>query len=366
MPKKDLFVTLSDRNYLEQAKQLFSSLYFNAGWRGDYMLLAHDVPDEDLVWFHQKGILIRHCRPLFNGTPGGMNAVLTSKFYLFLPEFKKWRTIIYSDADATVRASLDELCAMEGFYSVPDTSKCLKRQVVSRSTIKKRSLDPSSCRRKIMDMCKKYDLRKPGFCAGFFVFDPDTLIQGKNIFQGLCETLRECAQISEYGDQLAFNLYFYHSWKKLPIVYNFQAMGKNNIWWIPSQEVRAIIVHFVTSDKPWISKNYFYTEWIANLKRADRIDLTRIPSAEKIWSRNSICESDKLLNEIFSSKLKYVRKGLDWFLGQMGLFLRALNKRLYVNLTVFKKRMNLDRTFSTGLYVVPERLLKKLRDSLPS
>ena len=32
--KKNLLVTLADNNYIDQAKQVFSSVYFNAGWSG--------------------------------------------------------------------------------------------------------------------------------------------------------------------------------------------------------------------------------------------------------------------------------------------------------------------------------------------
>ena len=46
--KKNLLVTLADENYIDRAKQLFSSVYFNAGWKGDYMLLAHEIPEEKL------------------------------------------------------------------------------------------------------------------------------------------------------------------------------------------------------------------------------------------------------------------------------------------------------------------------------
>ena len=38
-------VTLADENYIDQAKQLFSSVYWNSGWKGDYMLLAHNIPE---------------------------------------------------------------------------------------------------------------------------------------------------------------------------------------------------------------------------------------------------------------------------------------------------------------------------------
>lgn len=49
--KKNLIVTLADKNYIDQAKQLFSSVYFNAGWNGDYMLLAHEISESELRWF---------------------------------------------------------------------------------------------------------------------------------------------------------------------------------------------------------------------------------------------------------------------------------------------------------------------------
>ena len=58
---KNLFVTLADKNYLDQIKQLFSSIYFNAGWNGDCMLLSHEIADSDLEWFQSRGILVKKC-----------------------------------------------------------------------------------------------------------------------------------------------------------------------------------------------------------------------------------------------------------------------------------------------------------------
>jgi len=46
--KKHLLVTLANENYINQAKQLFSSAYFNGGWDGDYLLLAHEIPENKL------------------------------------------------------------------------------------------------------------------------------------------------------------------------------------------------------------------------------------------------------------------------------------------------------------------------------
>ena len=93
--KGAVLVTLADQSYLEQAKQVFASAYFNAGWKGDYLLLAHEIPEKDLQWFRQKGILIYHCQRIFNPKIAGAHPAILSKLYLFEDYFKKWQTIIY-------------------------------------------------------------------------------------------------------------------------------------------------------------------------------------------------------------------------------------------------------------------------------
>jgi hypothetical protein len=62
--KDSVIVTLADKNYVDQAKQLFSSVYWNAGWKGDYLLLSSGIPEEELKWFRNKGIIVYECKPL--------------------------------------------------------------------------------------------------------------------------------------------------------------------------------------------------------------------------------------------------------------------------------------------------------------
>ena len=140
--KSSLLVTLADKKYIDQAKQLFSGAYFNAGWQGDYMLLAHDIPDKDLKWFLDKGILVKKCKGVFTDEefeklhnswgskyrPLGFVSIALSKFYLFTPEFKKWKNVVYLDLDIVVRASLEELARVRGFWAVNDMGWKLKRQ----------------------------------------------------------------------------------------------------------------------------------------------------------------------------------------------------------------------------------------------
>ena len=85
--KQNLLVTLADKNYIQQARQLFSSVYWNAGWNGDYMLLSHGIPDDELKWFTDKGILVKKCQPLHDKSIGlGYDPIVLDKFYLFTPE----------------------------------------------------------------------------------------------------------------------------------------------------------------------------------------------------------------------------------------------------------------------------------------
>ena len=107
---KKLLVTLANESYLDQAKQLFSSVYFNAGWDGDYMLLAHDIPEEKLVWFRDKGILIKKCSPIVRDNYKGIvSQAAFSKFYLFETDMKKWEKIIFLDGDIIVKNCLTDI-----------------------------------------------------------------------------------------------------------------------------------------------------------------------------------------------------------------------------------------------------------------
>ena len=97
--KENLLVTLADKNFIAPAKQLFSSVYFNAGWIGDYMLLAHEISEKELIWFREKGVIIKKCRSLIKKDIEGYHAAVFSKFYLFTAEFKKWEQLEKDKSD---------------------------------------------------------------------------------------------------------------------------------------------------------------------------------------------------------------------------------------------------------------------------
>ena len=54
--------------YINEAKQVFASAYFNGKWRDDYLLLTHNIPDNKLQWFLERGIFVKKCDQLYEKT----------------------------------------------------------------------------------------------------------------------------------------------------------------------------------------------------------------------------------------------------------------------------------------------------------
>jgi lipopolysaccharide biosynthesis glycosyltransferase len=272
--EKNILVTLADRNYVDLAKQLFSSVYFNAGWTGDYMLLAHNIPEKEINWFQKRGILVKKCEPLYyKKLIKGYSSTILSKFYLFAEEMKKWQNIIYLDADIIVRANLDDLAKVKGFAAVLDLQfpKLLFQLKSSKELFKEFS---------------RYNLDEPPFNSGVLAFS--TNIIEKDTFSKLKEFFKKYGKYSRFPDQGIFNLFFYKKWKKLPLIYNINPEYLFKIF-LKLKRVDAIILHFTGGSrkhsKALTSDKYqFYKEWKYNLDRADKIDLKKIPKGKK-WSK---------------------------------------------------------------------------------
>lgn len=321
--KKCLFVTLANENYLEQAKQLFSSVYWNAGWKGDYMLLAHEIPEKKLKWFKDKGILIKRCKAIYKNI-SGMDSITASKLYLFTPEFKKWDVIIYTDSDVIVRAGLDHLCSLSGFWSVLDPNSTIKSQIASVENMKKRGLNEIEARRLVEQLSSDYNLDNPAFSSGFFVFDKETIKE--DTFNKLKRTFKKYYKASAFWEMLTFSLVFDH-WKELPPVYTLHIQNESNRWFIPPKKIKGIMLHFMTRDKPWILKNYFYKEWKYNLDRADKINLKERPAGKK-WSMKQIYGYTRYLEKKHKSNESYF--AFDRMLGAAGMRIKRVNPKLYL------------------------------------
>jgi len=345
--KKHLLVTIADAGYIDQAKQLFSSVYWNAGWKGDYMLLTSDMPESELAWFRDKGILVKRCEPTSEVKLSNIeyppidpslseekrsaierlreSPVMLGKFELFTPEFRKWDTILYLDSDIIVRYSLDRLTQIKGFWATLDDPafRSIKNQFH-----KNWPDDPD-----FKKLENEFDLQKPAFNAGMMAFSTDVIKENTNA--ELWSLFRRYHRISTYLDQPIHNLYFSSQWNRLGYAYNLPVA----IWiskYGSRKKVNGIVLHFLGSKKPWFKDDAFYDEWRANLDKADKIDLGNRPLGagaisirELIWN-SPFFNATKTLINIYD-----VHRLFDRQIGLIGIFLKKKSPGLYAALKKF-------------------------------
>jgi len=317
--KKNLLVTLSDKNYINQAKQLFSSVYFNAGWEGDYMLLAYQIPESDLKWFRDKGIIVRDCPPFldYNKILIKYPEVLFCKLYLFTQEFKAWDQVIFLDADIIVKASLAELTKIKGLAGTR-VRKRLRQLFLS--PVHLYFLNQS--REILKQLAAEYDLDLPAFNTGMFVFS--TSIIQPNSFSKLKEAAEKYGRITGSGEESIINLLFQKTWIGLSPLYNFGYYYDNFVSRLFKRDFKAVTLHFTR--KPWHKKSPFYDEWNENLKKAEQIDLNKIVPAIKLTPQ--VVEEysayfKKLRRKFFYQDwLRSIYLGVDKGFGFAGLFLK--------------------------------------------
>ncbi len=322
--KNNILVTLSDNNRIDQAKQLFSSVYHNAGWQGDYMLLAHEVDDEKLGWFTKRGILVKRCKPLTDKLIGMMqhNPVILDKFYLFSTDFRKWKNIVFLDSDIIVRGSLDKLANIKGFAAVKAKMKFrhLFDKEISSNSVKSKTYNP----------------KKKTFNSGLMAFS--TVIIEDNTLNDLLKLYDKHKDYSLYNEESILNMFFYGTWKELPLVYNYVIsyhLYKN----IKLLDNKALVYHFVwlqwiKNVRPWDKENKYYSEWKTNLKKAENIEMHEIPNVKE-WGSLKILYKSFFLKYISIISLNYFKiTGLmkmkyHYILGNAGKFLRKRNAKLY-------------------------------------
>ena len=339
--KKNLLVTLADENYLERAKQLFSSVYWNAGWKGDYMLLAHEVPEERLKWFRDKGILVKKCKAIYNKDIFAWPPIMFTKFYLFTPYFKKWGRIVYLDTDIIVRASLERLCKINGFGGCKDLVS-LEGQFVDRWAAKK--IDAYSYWALVRELKKHYCLKSQAFNAGVMAFD--TRIIEDNTFDKLIRLLKKYEKALFSCDQAVLNLRFYKKWANLPLVYNIRANEIEKACGISQKEVRGIIIHSYQK-KPWQTDSFYYKEWNKNLEKAELIDLKNIPQGKR-WTEKEIKEYCSYLKKrriLFYPAYAFfnIPVFMDITAGKIGVIIRKISPGLYNHLKIIKKHIGLEK-----------------------
>ena len=277
----NLLATVADANFVRAAKQLFASVYFNAGWRGDYMLLSAGIPESEQKWFKDRGIIVREVDPIIsegeweNRVPeiaiegtSKYSVATMAKIHLLRSDFKKWRTVLYLDSDIIVRGPLSYLSRVNQFSAVKDYGKTILKQFVSPKHVPE--VQPE-----IDKLATKLSLESPSFNAGVFAF-PTSVIEPESFTQ-LVSLARNNLRSARYGDQLAWNIFFYGRWADLPRTYNYfvyylTEMGKT----VKENRFYGAVLHFPGLDqRPWLPQNKFYEEWSANLNRAEEMHVSR-------------------------------------------------------------------------------------------
>jgi lipopolysaccharide biosynthesis glycosyltransferase len=297
--RKSLLVTISTLDRLNDVKQLFSGVYFNGGWQGDYMLLAHDIPEAELKWFKDRGILVKSCQPVTDKEILYYHPSVIDKFYLFTPFFKKWDNIVYLDSDILVRASIEDLAKVKGFCAVHDGFSNLKALFINQKNKRgdirkyiKRKKDLTelennyenwneNCVNLASQLKKEYDLERTAFNTGVMAFSTDIIEE--NSFDKINELFEKYRIISPFADQTTLNLFLYRRWHQISSVYNVPFILFRDEKLVDPKNVKGAVIHLFNGGIPRKSQDPFYEEWMHNLKEADNIDLgNRIP-AKKKW-----------------------------------------------------------------------------------
>lgn len=329
--KKNVLVTLADTAFLNQAKQLFSSVYHNAGWDGDYLLITNNVSTEDRRFFEDRGIIVFDEKLLEDGAlNSSCPPIHLSKFYLFSDYFKKWDKIIFLDADIIIRAPLNDLLKTNGLAAAWGIPMRLKDELIFKNRAERK------------EFFKKYpdfNLESKTFSSGVMVIDSKIIKDGT--FSEIISLYKKERGILLYNEESALNLYFYKNWQELSLCFNYLPHYFNGIYKLKEEKLPNFIIHFAYSlIKPWEKESPYYQEWLDNFLLADDIRKDKILPAKAGLKRDDLEKYFKV--HIWKKYLfqKYFWNGflhllnkfwllIDRQIGLCGLFIKKHNKNLY-------------------------------------
>jgi lipopolysaccharide biosynthesis glycosyltransferase len=296
----EVLVTLSDNNYVDQAKQLFVSARRDAGWEGDLLLVAQGVADDDRRWFEDRGIIFYEARPLADRLESWFPTTILSKLYLFTPEFKAWDQVVYLDGDIILEGSLDPLVGRQGFCAVADVGRrTLEGQLHSRGYLKRNASELIPSRESLL---QKYDGGAVAFNVGMMSFTTDAI--DEEFFDELLDLFRRYGGVSPFVEQLILNLAFYEKWNELPVVFNNFHCFQFPLFRFRPRPAPGLVNHFIFG-KPWAAKLPYWSErWRENLAAADTAFDEPPPAPRSRWTEEEI---ERRSREIIAVRESFVR-----------------------------------------------------------
>lgn len=253
--------------------------------------------------------MVKKCKPVCDKKTWGSEHPITvlDKFYLFTSEFKKWKNVVYLDADIIVKSSLDELSKVKGFAAVQDGfyRANLMRQFINKD----KSL--------LNELKGKYNVKETSFNTGVMAFNTDII--RADTFTELLGLLELFSGIVRFAEQPILNLFFYKKWTELPIVYNLITDNFIDNLFINKENMKAIILHF-NYKKPWLKGNHYHNEWKSNLEEVDLINLKKSNAPNKKWSNLEVHACSLYWRFLFFSNM---------CLGLSGVYLKNISPRAY-------------------------------------
>jgi len=319
---KQVLVTLADRNYVPQAKQLFSSVYHNSGWKGDYLLLAHKIPDHTAKWFTDKGILVLPVEPLSKKGFDKHPSTILSKFYLFTPELRRWKKVVFLDGDIIVEASLQALAHIKDFGAVPD----IHFMPLGGQFVSPRPNRGDGHKKAFYELERGYDLREVAFNSGMMAFDTGAIED--DALEALMLLYKRYGRISN-SEQSILNLYLYKRWQHLPLVYDNYFPYHRPSWKPRYKPTMAVVQHFLW-DKPWTRKDrHFDRLWAQNLAMSERIDLGKRAPPARVLSHAEVQAQERFLTKVnggVGPMRKVMHAAVDWadpMIGKVGRLVRG-------------------------------------------
>ena len=243
---KKVIVLVSDENYLNHTKYLFSNIINDTDYDGDLCLITnHQVNTTD---FESRNIYVKKFEkidPFFQ------------KLNLFDVYFKKWDKVLYLDCDTmVVKKNLNSL------FELPEEMYCEPEPWTIQEYFQK---DKNI--KLFEELGREYNINKIGFNSGSLLFNT-SLIEDHTTYE-LFTIKEKYQEINEHtrkegGDQPILNLKFINTWKVFPkneICYwilddsgysrrtgLFNEIYKNK----PSLD-SVIIHHFVHIYAPWVN-----------------------------------------------------------------------------------------------------------------
>ncbi len=274
-----VLVALADEGFLDQARQLFSCVHFQAGWEGDLLLLAHDVPAEKLEDFVSRGIHVEPCSDWLAAERGQdfHPPTVLSKFDVFGPALRRWEQVVYLDGDMMFWASLERLARVRGLHAV-----CERRPLAGQYSQRHAHPDLAA------ELEARFPLDEVAFNSGLLAFATrDIEEDAPERLRELYLRYREC-QAHPFGDQPALNLHFFRRWSLVPDFY--AAIRDHSASWfhLAEDELRMIGKHFAGYPRPWHAGHSRHDEWCANLARFAELDARSPRPAVRVWSAGEI------------------------------------------------------------------------------